>query len=121
MQINGYNNTGKCPGCIEFGLSEPGCCDRHRNLNLCTDFQRCDSYFTYHVRRLGSTEGGENCTLSRVTGDHRTSRPNFDDANVDFTNATVLGLDNPFTLAGLDNKWNVCSLAIIRYSVHDQL
>lgn len=89
--------------------TEPGCCDRYNKFRSpCESDERCDSYFTYFVRRLGSTDRGENCTQgSSLSEQQGISLPNVDDASIDFSNATVLGLANPLVLRGLDNRWNV--------------
>ena len=65
VRVHNYTNlTGKCPGCVEVLSPEPGCCDLYGELSSCGDFYRCDTYFTYVLRVLGSNEMGENCTTS---------------------------------------------------------
>lgn len=117
MQVHNYTNNGKCPGCLEVNSDMAGCCDRHGNLGLCESEQRCDSYFTYFVRRLDTVGGGENCSMSAAnansTNNRITSQSNIDDADINFNNTTVLGLKNPFTLRGLDDEWNVRFLNFI--------
>lgn len=87
--------------------TEPGCCDRHGEFE-CVSNKKCDSYFSYFVRRLGSTEKGENCTLAgEASSSQKMSLPNTDDASIDFSDAIILGLENPLVFSGLDDQWNV--------------
>ena len=101
-------------------MTERGCCDRHGKLDLpCESDERCDTYFNYFVRRLGSTVSvrNETCTQSTqsATGSQassgslhqRTSQTNDNDGVIDFSSPTVLGLSNPLILRGLDNEWQV--------------
>ena len=114
VRMHNYTNpTGKCPSCVEVLSPEPGCCDRHGQLGSC-DSYRCDTYFTYILRALGSSKTGENCTTADPdnTSLHwrQTSLPNINDGRINFSDSTVLGLDNPLTLGGWDNSWNVRNL-----------
>ena len=102
VRLNGYNNpTGRCQGCVsETTPNIMGCCDQH-NTTLCSGFLMCDSYFYYCLRALGS-QGGSCSYFGNMT-----SSSIFNDASIDFSQSTVLDLDNPLLLPGLTNAWNV--------------
>ena len=108
VQLFGYDNpTGRCydqQECI-INDGQHRCCDARR-VNDCTAFRRCDSYFIYCLRPLGSD--GVGCSGYR----NRTSLVNWDDDNldaVDFSQSIVLGLENPLTLQGITEKYNSVS------------
>ena len=113
VRLHDYTNpTSKCPGCIEVLNSEPGCCDLYGELTSCVSNQRCDTYFTYTLRPLDSTQMGNNCSVpdsANHTNQTLTSSSNQDDGPLDFNSETVLGLRNPFILHGVDNEWRVRS------------
>ena len=94
------NPTGTCydpQWCVRNGLHR--CCDSNFILWTfleCTGGRRCDSYFIYCLRPLGSE--GEGCSNYQ----QRISTFNQDDNNpIDVTRSTVLGLENPLILRGI--------------------
>ena len=102
VTIFGYDNpTGRCQECG----NNRGCCDRFGSTS-CSGSDRCDSYFNYCLRTLGSTERG--CTYF---GNQR-SESNTDDRPLNFSQNMVLGLENPTTLRGLTNTYMVISFTI---------
>ena len=102
VMLYGYRNpTGTCEDCV-IGQTH-GCCDRH-NTTECSNFL-CDTYFDYCLRPLGSKEeGAGGCSYS---GYIVTPTFNRNDGFINFSQSTVLGLDNPLILPGLTNDWNV--------------
>ena len=100
VMISSYTNPLQarilCSSCMD---DTPACCDGHDGLGGCL---RCDSFFTYCLRNVdtltpGCPEGGT-IMMSDV---------NPDDASIDFSQNTVLGLDNPIVFQGLSDTWNV--------------
>ena len=70
--------------------------------------RRCDSFFTYCLRAFGdedSQEGGCSDPNERMI-----SSTNWDDGSIDFTQDTVLHLNNPFYLHGLRSDYTVSCL-----------
>ena len=70
--------------------------------------RRCDTFFTYCLRPLNTT--GFDCGSS--SGSEIQSGVNENDAAVNFSQSTVLGLSNPINLPGLTNDWNVSVLGV---------
>ena len=108
VQLFGYDNpTGRCydqEQCIRDD-GQHRCCDDTRATG-CTGVRRCDSFFIYCLRPLGSD--GVGCSQYR----NRTSLSNSDDNDLDaddFSQSTVLGLENPLILRGLTEKYNSVS------------
>ena len=102
VMIDGYTNpynarpiSSSCSGsqCSRI------CCDGHDGQGGC---YRCDSFFTYCLRNVDTlkTDCPEGGTIMR-------SDVNPNDASVDFSQNTVLGLDNPLIFQGLTDTWNV--------------
>lgn len=103
VELFGYSNpTGRCKECQIIGLDLIGCCDQQlTNLLPCLGVLRCDSYFSYCLRPIGSE--GENCSYFGS----RMSTANRDDGHTDFAQGTVLGLENPLQLQGLTANYAV--------------
>ena len=101
--ISYSNPTGGCHECSD----NHGCCDGLNSTtdSVCSGEQRCDSYFVYCLRVRYSS--GSGCGSYNAT---RRSLTNLNDAAVDFSQSTVLGLENPLTLPGLTNAWDVSVL-----------
>ena len=101
VQVFNYSNpTGKCRDCRLPGyahLWSTSCCDDTENFDACNGSQRCDSYFTYCLRPFGSE--GNGC----ADKENWTSTVNEDDQWMNFSQKTVLGLENPLKLPGLTN------------------
>ena len=76
------------------------CCDGFDSGSF--DCYRCDSFFTYCLRNVDTLTAGcpEDVNIMR-------SGVNPDDAPIDFSQNTVLGLDNPLVFQGLSDNWNV--------------
>ena len=102
VDLFGYNNpTQTCQDCRSGGqFADPGCCDGH-DRDICTDGERCDSYFIYCLRIIGSS--GRNCTYFGT----RISTANSNDASINFNQSSVLGLENPLQMQGLIDTYTV--------------
>ena len=103
VRLFGYDNpTQTCQDCHAGGqFANRGCCDNYFRT-VCMGGDRCDSYFIYCLRTIGSS--GRNCSYFGT----RMSFANTDDRPIDFTNQrSVLGLDNPFQLQGLTDTYSV--------------
>ena len=110
LRLLGYENPTQT-SCGNSGHRR--CCDS-TGTSGCTEWRRCDSYFTYCLRSFGnesSQEGGcfdtNEKMISSINTDDR------DDESIDFSQSTVLGLDNPFHLQGLSNDYTVSSLVLL--------
>ena len=104
LTLFGYNNpTGTCydPGECVRNDGQHRCCDENR-VSGCTGGRRCDSYFIYCLRPLGSE--GEGCS----DYEPRMSTHNQDDDDpIDVTQSMVLGLENPLILQGITESYDV--------------
>lgn len=108
VTIGGYTNRfQRCGGC-----ASGRCCDTDFTTNDCSGERRCDIFFFFCLRPFGSN--GEGCSYS---GD-LTSEINEDDATISFNEMKFLGLDNPLTLEGLTDAWNVSWTARINFNMH---
>ena len=103
VTIDGYTNPNQArPSCNHVtDCPYTSCCDGFNSMSFVC--HRCDSFFTYCLRsvdtlRDGCPEGGNNTIRSDV---------NPDDASIDFSQNTVLGLDNPLVFQGINDTWNV--------------
>ena len=108
LEILGYDNPTQqrisCNRFVCFGV----CCDD--GSGPCTNGdRRCDTFFTYCLRPLNAT--GSGCG-SPSSGHEIQSDVNVNDAAVDFSQSTVLGLSNPINFSGLTNDWNVSVLGV---------
>ena len=114
VSVHGYSNpTGTCRDCSVDGQRVRGCCDRFRTTD-CSGDLLCDSFFTYCV---GSDDGGCVDPLQQ-----RTSAVNINDGPVNFSQSTVLGLENPLILQGLTHAYRVCGrLLLINSACHLRL
>lgn len=109
VRLYGYSNpTGICQDCLSDMTGQRGCCDRFRTTD-CAEFQ-CDSFFFYCLRDLGNDE-----ELGCSYFGNRTSSVNIDDGSINFSQSTVLGLENPLILMGLTDAWNVSASTL--YSI----
>lgn len=82
-------------------LANGECCDYNITLGdgSCA-VSGCDSYFHHCLRVLGST--GSACPAGG-----QTSRVNYNNASLNFSEPRILGLSNPLPLPGLTKEWNV--------------
>ena len=71
------------------------CCDESCGM------PSCDNIFYYCLRSLGTSNKDGECS-----GGNR-SHVNYDDAPLNFSQSTVLGLPNPLPLRGLTRNWTV--------------
>ena len=109
VRLNGYTNpSGKCNSRNCFpGMNRQTCCDGD-DTNKCTDRERCDSYFIYCLRPLGTVDFGcrENeGSLRAISATNEDDRP-----GIDFSLSKVLGLSNPQIFPGLGDVYEVCYL-----------
>ena len=104
IKINAYSNPNQVrPFCDPLCyFNSPLCCDSAQ-LGTCTTRGRCDSLFFYCLRAVRTSSSQRGCTYR---GSRLSSR-NLEDARIDFSNGTVLGLENPLILQGLTTTWNV--------------
>ena len=104
VELFGYNNpTQTCQDCRSGGpFANPGCCDRH-DRDICNGGDRCDSYFFYCLRTIGTT--GRNCSYIG----NRVSIANVNDGQINFNQSSVLDLENPLQLQGLTNAYTTVS------------
>ena len=104
VTVFGYNNpTGRCQDCLEEGIR--GCCDNFESTS-CSGSSLCDSFFIYCLRTIGST--GRGCSYFG----NQISDSNMEDAPLNFSQSTVLGLENPIVLQGLTSAYTVMSLKL---------
>ena len=99
VMIGGYTNPYHGRQSCSNSACLRVCCDGHDGSGNC---HRCDSFFIYCLRNFDTLtadcpEGG---TVMR-------SNVNPDDASIDFSQNTVLGLDNPLVFQGINHTWNV--------------
>ena len=87
----------------------PQCCDGHDGDGNC--HHGCDSFFTYCLRNVDSLTAG--CPEG---GNIMRSAINLNDASIDFSQNTVLGLHNPLVFQGLNGAWNV-SISSCRFGL----
>ena len=100
VRLFGYDNpTQICQDCRTGGqFANPGCCDLHDIID-CNGSNRCDSYFIYCLRTVGSS--GRNCSYFG----NRISDFNENDEPINFNQSLVLGLENPLQLLGLTDAY----------------
>jgi hypothetical protein len=106
VRLNGYTNpSGKCNNCFNTQNRQQFCCDNRDNTNECTvTWERCDSYFIYCLRPLGTVSDlgcldNKTITMSHINVD--------DGPDIDFSQSRVLGLSNPQSFSGLGDAYEV--------------
>ena len=112
VRLNGYENRdGNCIGCPRNQSDTThSCCDDHGRFDNCDRNDRqCDIYFIFCLRPFGSQR--ERYDYRTLYNDTKVTSVNRNDGPVDFTNETVLDLENPFLLPGLTEKYEVSSLS----------
>ena len=106
LSLFDYDNpTGTCydPRRCVRNDGQHRCCDGNDVIPECTGNYRCDSYFIYCLRSLGSE--GQGC---RSNYERRISTHNQDDnTEPDVTQNMVLGLENPLILRGITDNYDV--------------
>ena len=110
VTISGYINPfQRCAGCASLSR----CCDTNFNTNSCFGNRRCDTFFFFCLRPIDSNvRNGTGCSYSG----NLTSEVNENDATINFDQTTFLGLDNPLTLEGLTDAWNVSGPDVSLYT-----
>ena len=111
VRLDGYTNpTGGCQDCR--------CCDG--KSFVCTGSNLCDSYFIYCLRPFGDDRQPP-VGCSRSSNEYRnTSSINTDDGHLNFSEGTVLGLNNPQILSGLEDPYEVSDHDFIILLCDDQ-
>ena len=95
---------------IPFHRIHTPCCDGC-GTTQCTEWEQSDSYFIYCLRPFGDVrQPPEGCF--RSSQEYRnTSSVNFNDGlQFDFSQSTVLGLNNPQILSGLEDAYSVSAV-----------
>ncbi len=102
VRIYDYSNPSNTG--VDRGASK--CCDSNRETgDVCNETRRrCDNRFTFCVKTLDDSADGTSSCMSEVL---MTSVINFNDAPINFTGSTWLGLDNPLRLNGTSTAWQV--------------
>ena len=104
--ISNYTNPHqhKLWGSVCFSSScETDCCDGFNQHSFsCND--GCDSFFTCCLRNINTLTAGCPDLDGNTT---RSSAVNPNDAPIDFSQDTVLGLENPLIFQGINHTWNV--------------
>ena len=107
IRINNYSNPNQSRPFFNGTayLSSPSqCCDPPNSAQQsCATGDRCDSVLLYCLRAAGTSRTNLDCLYNGS----RTSTVNSDDASLDFSSDTVLGLPNPLVLEGLTTTWTV--------------
>ena len=117
-QIHGYDNPTQWRFLIcgnSQCFSAGGCCDIGEG-NCTSGERRCDTFFIFCLRPLGISPRLIGCgsnTSSVIQSD-----VNMNDAAINFSRSSFLGLNNPFTLPGLTNSWNVSCTIIANHCMH---
>ena len=112
VRLNGYENRdGKCIGCPRrMNTDASSCYDDFGRFGDCNHPDRaCDSYFIFCLKTFGTWRERYNCQQNYEGT--RVISVNVNDALLDYTYKTVLGLENPFLLPGLTEEYKVSSLA----------
>ena len=105
----GYQNpTQMCQQCVSNGQRR--CCDSNE-ISGCIAWRRCDTYFTYCLRTFGDEDSQEGACPDPLG---TRSSKNIDDQPTDFSQARVLGLDNPFRLQGLRSDYMVSNFSLTK-------
>ena len=108
VRLNGYTNpTGKRRRKSGTGTR---CCD-DATATVCSGSDLCDSYFIYCLRPFGDArQPPEGCSNEMI--EYRSTSPcfNSNDGHLNFSQSTVLGLDNPQVLPGLRGPYQVSDL-----------
>ena len=109
VRLNGYTNpTGSCQDCKRSsGLT---CCDTGRVTSDCRGGRQCDSYFIYCLRPFGDVRQPPVGYFRSSNKYRNISSVNMDDGPLDFSQNTVLGLNNPQILSGLADMYDKVSL-----------
>ena len=78
------------------------CCDpQSGGDHSCTGGERCDNYFTFCLRPLNTSHTQRGCDTPNIT-----SEVALNNASIDFTQPTFLGITNPFHM-NVSGLWQV--------------
>ena len=111
VRLLGYENpTQTCQECLRNDRQRRCCDSNNLATRGCSDGSRCDSYFIYCLRAFDDEDSREGGCSDR---ERMTSGRNWGDGSIDFTQDTVLGLDNPFYLQGLRSDYMVSALVLL--------
>ena len=105
-QLHSYDNPTqqRLRACINDRCFVAGCCDAGEG-NCTSGERRCDTFFVFCLRPLGIAEYRLGCGSNG--GSVIQSDVNVNDAAINFSQSSFLGLNNPVDLPGLTNDWNV--------------
>ncbi len=103
-RVHSYTNPSNT-GVFRVSRGASNCCDGTRQNGVCSGWRKCDNRFTFCVKTLGDLADGTSSCMSEVL---MSTETNVDDAPIDFTGSTWLGLDNPLRLNGISTPWQVC-------------
>ena len=96
VTMTSYSSNGRCSECNDE--SRYGCCDNWESTSCGSvgSSRRCDTYFQYCLLDPGTAFS------LPITCNIRAQSPqaNSNDAAIDFSQSTVLGLSNPLILSG---------------------
>ena len=103
VHMQSYNNP------TNRALGQGGdCCDPQPSTDsTCSEHERCDSYFIFCLRPLNTPPTQRGCDTPNITSE--VARNN---ASINFTQPTFLGIANPFQL-NASGPWQV---SIFHYS-----
>lgn len=106
VTVHSYQNpTGRCDGCRQSGIPNPGCCDetfiRPSSMSCEIAADTCDTTVDYCIRDLRSTANG--CQEDQTF---------FSPFAVEETNAysispSFFGVNNPLLIVGHNKSWTV--------------
>ena len=83
------------------------CCDPQPSTDsTCSKLERCDNYFIFCLRPLNTPRTQRGCDAPNIT-----SGVADNNASIDFTNSTFLGITNPFFL-NASIPWQVRAYSI---------
>lgn len=85
--------TNKCPVCRKNPDNPLGCCDDFEMVK-CTGVYKCDTYFQYCLRTLGSLPDTNPRNIASCRRPLITTA-NIDGAELDFSRSSLLGRPNP--------------------------
>ena len=101
VRIYDYSN----PSNTGVDRGPDNCCDDNRQNGVCSgNGRKCDNRFTFCMKTLGDSADGTTSCMSEVLMSTETNR---DDASIDFTAPSWLGLSNPLRLNGISTAWQV--------------
>ena len=109
VRLNGYTNpSGKCNSAVCYTRNGQQICCDGVDTSKCMDWERCDSYFVYCLKPLGTVVHVLGCFDNEIRA---VSAPNINDGpGIDFSLSKVLDLSNPQNFPGLGNAYEVSYL-----------